>query len=120
MSWPYKGATRRPLVSGRQGLVSCAHSLASAVGHEVLRSGGNAVDAAVAVSAALDVTEPFMSGLGGGGAMLIRPRGGPTHSLHYGGMFPLAATRPRGAASVPNRSANFSVRQLSLLNAGSC
>ena len=92
MSWPYKGATRRPLVSGRQGLVSCAHSLASAVGHEVLRSGGNAVDAAVAVSAALDVTEPFMSGLGGGGAMLIRPRGGPTHSLHYGGMFPLAAT----------------------------
>ena len=64
----------------------------SAVGHEVLRSGGNAVDAAVAVSAALDVTEPFMSGLGGGGAMLIRPRGGPTHSLHYGGMFPLAAT----------------------------
>ena len=50
MSWPYSGTARRPLVTGRQGLVSCAHSLAAVVGHEVLRSGGNAVDAAVGES----------------------------------------------------------------------
>ena len=83
MSWPYSGTARRPLVTGRQGLVSCAHSLAAAVGHEVLRSGGNAVDAAVAVSAALDVTEPFMSGLGGGGGS--SSGGGQQGLIYLGG-----------------------------------
>ncbi|MBT6274172.1 MAG: hypothetical protein HOI95_08570, partial [Chromatiales bacterium] len=79
------------MVAGTRAMVACAHPLAAMAGVQVLNSGGNAVDAAIAVSAALDVTEPFMSGLGGGGGMLIRPRGGPTHALHYGGTFPLTA-----------------------------
>ena len=58
-------------VRTNRGIVTAQNSKAAKVGAEILASGGNAVDAAIATSFALGATEPWMSGIGGGGVMLI-------------------------------------------------
>jgi gamma-glutamyltranspeptidase/glutathione hydrolase len=60
---------RKPAVTSSSGLVATQHYLASEVGAQVLREGGNAVDAAIATGLAIGVVEPWMSGIGGGGFM---------------------------------------------------
>src|SRR5215831_17889727 len=89
---PPHGLACRPVVMGTRGAVASAHPLASMAGIRVLLEGGNAVDAAVAVGSTLNVVEPFMSGAGGIGLMLIsRARTGERHVLDFIGPAPRAA-----------------------------
>jgi len=76
---------------GLRGAATSAHPLASMAGIEILLAGGNAVDAAVAVAAALNVVEPFMSSVGGIGLMLVSRPNGERHVLDFIGRAPAAA-----------------------------
>src|SRR5690242_8468528 len=76
----------------QHGMVVSVHELASRAGVEVMKAGGNAVDAAVATGFALAVVHPAAGNIGGGGFMLIRMSGGDTHFLDYREKAPGKAT----------------------------
>ncbi|MBV9076651.1 MAG: gamma-glutamyltransferase [Methylobacteriaceae bacterium] len=87
-------AARLLPVLARNGMVSSQEKRATEAGVEVLRAGGNAVDAAVAVGFALAVTLPKAGNLGGGGFMLVHlARTGETVAIDYRETAPAAATR---------------------------
>ncbi|MDG5056863.1 gamma-glutamyltransferase [Klebsiella pneumoniae] len=80
-------------VRARQGMVASVDALATRVGVDILRQGGNAVDAAVAVGYALAVTHPQAGNIGGGGFMMLRTKDGKTTAIDFREMAPEQATR---------------------------
>ena len=83
----------REPVRARHGMVASTNEVASRVGVDIMKRGGNAVDAAIAVAFALQVTHPAAGNLGGGGFMMIRLRDGRTTAIDYREMAPAAAHR---------------------------
>ena len=72
MSYPYETWTVcKPKVTGSKGVVVAQEIEAASIGARIIESGGNAIDGAIATAFALSVTEPWMSGLGGGGFMML-------------------------------------------------
>jgi len=83
----------REPVRARHGMVASTNEVASQIGVDIMKRGGNAVDAAIAVAFALAVTHPAAGNLGGGGFMMIRLKDGRTTAIDYREMAPGAAHR---------------------------
>ena len=86
-------AASHPPLRTHHGMVSSTSEIASKIGVDVMKKGGNAVDAAVAVAFALAVTWPAAGNLGGGGFMLVREANGKEEAIDYRETAPAAATR---------------------------
>ncbi len=96
-------------VIGRNGMVASAHPEASEVGLNILKAGGNAVDAAVAVQFALAVVYPGAGNIGGGGFMVYRDNAGKAFTLDYREKAPGKATQNMYLDSVGNVRAGLSL-----------
>ena len=93
MAFSSEGTVHRSTVTGTKGMVSSAHPLATLAGVRILLAGGNAFDAIVAVAAALNVAEPYMSGIAGVGyALLYNAKEERIRTLDYCGRTPHRAT----------------------------
>lgn len=100
----YRYPSRRNLVYGSRGMVATSHPLAAAAGLEILKTGGNAIDAAIATAAALTVVEPTSNGIGSD-AFAIVWKDGKLHGLNGSGpapgAFDLDAFRAAGFEKAP-------------------
>ena len=89
-SLPESWTVRKPAVSTSRGIVVTQHTLASKAGAEILARGGNAIDAAVAAGFAVGTVEPWMSGIGGGGYMVVYiAREHQSYAVEFGVKSPL-------------------------------
>ena len=84
-------SSTRPPVVAPNGVVAAAHPLAAMAGLRMLMAGGNAIDAAIAVATTLNVVEPYMSGIGGDGYMMVSLADGTRKGLDYVGPAPMGA-----------------------------
>jgi gamma-glutamyltranspeptidase/glutathione hydrolase len=95
LAWVWQGCreasptpfTQKGVIADKAMVVS-AHPLATEIGLDILRKGGNAIDAMVAVHTALAVTTPRAGNIGGGGFMVMRTKDGQTHCLDFREMAP--------------------------------
>ncbi|MDH4270848.1 MAG: gamma-glutamyltransferase [Candidatus Aminicenantes bacterium] len=100
------GTATMPAQAGR-GMVSSAHPLATRAGLDILKAGGNAFDAAVAVAAVLNVVEPMMSGAGGYGTILVYDaKGRQVRFLNCSGRIPAAVDSDVFRAPTPGFEEN--------------
>lgn len=88
-AWSVKVA---PVLTSEKGMVAAGHPLAAAAGAEILEKGGNAIDAAIAVSFALGSAEPFASGIGGEGYLVARMADGTIYCIDFRSAAPAMAT----------------------------
>ena len=96
----------RPVIMGANGMVSCGHHLAALAGVNVLREGGNAVDAALAAAFVMAVVKPEASGVGGDlFALLYMKKAGKVEAINSSGPAPAKASieyfRERGLKTIP-------------------
>ena len=99
-----RSLTRTPLRAARTGMVAAANPLASLIGVEILRGGGNAVDAAVAMGAAMAVMEPHLSHLGGDVfAQVWNAPARKLSALNGSGAAPAGATLEAMGGAIPHR-----------------
>jgi len=96
-------------VVGQNGMVASAHPVASQVGAAILKAGGNAVDAAVAVQFALAVVYPAAGNIGGGGFMVYRASDGSAYTLDYREKGPQKATKDMYLDSAKSVIPNLSI-----------
>ncbi len=89
--WPYKAGLASTFAP--HAMIACDAPLAAQAGVEIMKRGGNAVDAAVAVAFAMAVVYPEAGNIGGGGYMVIRMADGRTAALDFREVAPAAATR---------------------------
>src|SRR4051795_6735008 len=100
------GQAGRSVVMAPHGMVATSHPLASQIGLDVLKNGGNAIDAALAADAALGVMEPMSCGVGGDlYALVWDAKSKKLYALNASGRSPYRATREffkkKGLASIP-------------------
>lgn len=96
LSYPYP--SRRNLVYAARGMAASSHPLATEAGLRILRSGGNAVDAALAVAAALAVLDPANCGPGGDCFAIVQQRGAPLVGLNSSGFSPALFSKDKVTA----------------------
>ena len=109
-------AAGRIAVKGQNGAVASSSAIASEIGIQILKEGGNAVDAAIATAFAMAVTLPSAGNIGGGGFLIYHGADGQTSAFDFREKAPLASTTDMYLDE--NGNIDYSLKHLSILSVG--